>query len=116
MILDSITATNMSDLLRLYRPLNSTRSNGLHQDLNYTIRYFQNVIKCISIKLYNPEKKQIFKCRHIIFPYENSNNLRLVFSRCAPAQRHLTWELKQNTCEPCNASTTTVDIGLQSRK
>ena len=40
-------------------------------------------------------------------PYENSNNMRLVFSRCAPAQRHLTWELKQNTCEPCNASTTT---------
>ena len=33
--------------------------------------------------------------------------MRLVFSRCAPAQRHLTWEVKQNTCEPCNASTTT---------
>ena len=31
--------------------------------------------------------------------------MRLVFSRCAPAQRHLTWDLKQNTCEPCNAST-----------
>ena len=31
--------------------------------------------------------------------------MRLVFSRCAPAQCHLTWELKQNTCEPCNAST-----------
>ena len=45
------------------------------------------------------------KCRHIIFPYENSNNMHLVFSRCALAQRHLTWELKQNTCEPCNAST-----------
>ena len=84
------------------------RSNGLHQDLKYTIRYFQNVIKCISIKLYNPEKKQFCKCRHIVFPYENSNNMRLVFSRCAPAQRHLTWELKQNTCEPCNASTTNV--------
>ena len=45
------------------------------------------------------------KCRHIIFPYENCNNMRLVFSLCAPAQRHLTWELKQNTCEPGNAST-----------
>ena len=32
--------------------------------------------------------------------------MRLVFSRCALTQRHLTWELKQNTCEPCNASTT----------
>ena len=31
--------------------------------------------------------------------------MRLVFSRCALTQRHLTWELKQNTCEPCNAST-----------
>ena len=27
----------------------------LHQDLNYTIRYVQNVIKCTSIKLYNPD-------------------------------------------------------------
>ena len=62
------------------------------------------MIKCISIKLYNPELF-LGKNRHIIFPYENSNNMRLVFSRCAPAQRHLTWELKQNTCEPCNAST-----------
>ena len=29
------------------------RSNRLHQDLNYKIRYFQNVIKCTTIKLYN---------------------------------------------------------------
>ena len=36
------------------RGLDNARSNRLHQDLNYTIRYVQHVIKCTSIKLYNP--------------------------------------------------------------
>ena len=40
--------------------------------------------------------------------------MRLVFSRCALTQRHLTWELKQNTCEPCNASTLMEDMQVSS--
>ena len=35
--------------------VNNVRSNRLHQDLNYTIRCFQNVIQCTSIMLYNPD-------------------------------------------------------------
>ena len=56
------------------------------------------MIKYTSTKLYNPDiyNQSMFiehvtnfcKCRRIIFPYENSNNLRLVFSHWAFAQCH----------------------------
>ena len=35
--------------------VDNLRSNRLHQDLNYTIRYVQNVINCTPVKLYNPD-------------------------------------------------------------
>ena len=58
----------MSDLLRLYGVtdhkttdvwgVDNVMSNcHLHQDLNYTIRYVQNMIKYTSIKLYNAGNK-----------------------------------------------------------
>ena len=60
MILGSITATCLtySDCTDHKTTdvwgLDNVRSNRLNQDLNYTIRYVQNVINGTSIKLYNP--------------------------------------------------------------
>ena len=61
MILGSITATCLTYLDCTHHKttdvwgVDNARSNHLHQDLNYTIRYFQNVIKCTPNKLYNPD-------------------------------------------------------------
>ena len=101
MILGSITATCLTYLdcmesdyvtTDVWVVENMRYKRHLQQDLNYTIRYVQNVIKYTSIKLYNPDiyNQSMFIERVTNFPYENSNTLRLVFSRCAPAQQHLT--------------------------
>ena len=61
MILGSITATCLTHLYCTDHKttdvwgVDNVRCNHLHQDLNYTIRYVQNVIKCTSIKLNNPD-------------------------------------------------------------